>query len=334
MAKMDEEGTFSLLQCIWGTDMQTKKKQASLPDAKLAKAAYLLNEPIYDWGRLPLPVLAVQRMRGNQQVWVSVRPEMVAELASANRVLGMAGEDGHITEKHGAADLNEALNDFWDSVEVMRIMISSPHRWVSDFTVGFQGVLSIPEQLALPGATEKVVWVGSDATLEVFGAIDWTNKTYTRHVVSPFFATLKTFTDSEEEEAIVSITENIGITTYIAQASHKWGDKIVIYPGDNMNTVGWLERKDVRCRMARHMGRVTTHLQVRNRFRLAPVYIRTYHNDTCDFITRASEAEVVQRLEKEMGFKRIDITGAWEEAITLGFARRALLWDKLVPGEA
>ena len=35
-----------------------------------------------------------------------------------------------------------------------------------------------------------------------------------------------------------------------------------------------------------------------------------------------------------MGFQRIDITGAWEEAITLGFARRALLWDKLVPGEA
>ena len=50
------------------------------------------------------------------------------------------------------------------------------------------GLLSPEEQLALPGT--KIVWVGSDATLECMGAVDWTGQCYFRADVKDYYHAL------------------------------------------------------------------------------------------------------------------------------------------------
>ena len=75
--------------------------------------------------------------------------------------------------------------------------------------------------------------------------------------------------------------------------------------------------------MARHLIRVLVFLQVRGGFSLEAAYIRTYHNNTPDLISRAIWEEAQKLLEKEMGFSRVDLHDAWQEAASLGFARRA-----------
>ena len=46
------------------------------------------------------------------------------------------------------------------------------------------GLLAPEEQLALPGT--KIVWVGSDATLDCMGAVDWTGQVYFRADVKEY----------------------------------------------------------------------------------------------------------------------------------------------------
>ena len=58
----------------------------------MVKAAYLVAEPTYDHGNLPLPVRAVQVMRGNLQVWMIVVEALRPEAAALDLVLPWSDE--------------------------------------------------------------------------------------------------------------------------------------------------------------------------------------------------------------------------------------------------
>eukprot|EP00971_Amphidinium_carterae_P087287 1727404-Amphidinium_carterae.1 len=105
-------------------------------------------------------------------------------------------------------DKEEAWNELWLTFEVLRLLCARPEVWGSRYTAGLSDLLSLQEQLALPGMRDRVRVVSSDATLDKHAAVDWTSKVTAQHSVTPF--TCQLARDGFEEDTRIGIAELLG----------------------------------------------------------------------------------------------------------------------------
>ena len=111
---------------------------------------------------------------------------MENELKAADKLLG--GTDGRERAKpppkrdklgneveRSPAEVQIIWEDWWSLCEALRWLCSRPETWTTKFRAGLRELLPVKERLSLPGEAELVVFVTSDATKILIGAIDWTN---------------------------------------------------------------------------------------------------------------------------------------------------------------
>ena len=96
--------------------------------------------------------------------------------------------------------------------------------------------------------------------------------------------------------------------------AQKWSGRLVLYAGDNMNVTSWLKKGGAGNLLARALLRILRFLQATHYFQILPVYLRTYHNETADLITRASYEEYTKEI-KQQGLRQIDISESWERLV-------------------
>ena len=159
--KLAEEGRFATNALIWGFQYDTVYGTCQLPEPKLIKGAYLITEPCFDPGQRRIPLLEVQRLRGNATYWQVVQPALRPELGAIDALLAQAEPgDPYVCPKGTEAQVEEAFQEFWDAVEVIRVLTTRPETWEATFTVALEGMLTPGERLALPGAAKRAICVG------------------------------------------------------------------------------------------------------------------------------------------------------------------------------
>ena len=72
------------------------------------------------------------------------------------------------------------------------------------------------EELSLPHT--RRIWVGSDATLDVMGAVDWTGRCYYRADVSPFYNAVVAAVGGSDQQEIIAVAELLGFFCYCWKA--------------------------------------------------------------------------------------------------------------------
>ena len=139
------------------------------------------------------------------------------------------------------AQQRRAWEDFWEAVELQRVLVSSRAQWATRFSHALTGALTPAERLALPGAAASVVWVTGDAPLERIACVDWTNRTALVDTVQPYFSALQELAASAgggpppEEPVIIAIAELITYLALAAASAEAWTDRLVLYTGHNMH---------------------------------------------------------------------------------------------------
>lgn len=325
-----EEGQWETTKRVWGLDVDTRARSITLPPAELEKMSHVLHDPGLDPGAEFVEVEMLQILRGNMQYWLVVNPSLRAEVGAIGRALAFVKPAiPYLVLKGDPEEAAAVLTELWDTVELARLMAEVPELWTSHFTSSFPTVLPPRERLGMPGEAERVVWLGSDATPTRVGAIDWTHSTFFEGDVEAFWPRLVDIVGRHEpKELIVSAAELLSVVVMSAASSAAWAGRLVLYLGDNMNVVAWLGGTNPKNPFARHLLRCLTHLQTRDSWQMLPGYIRTYHNDANDLLTRGSRAEV-EGLAESYGLRRLDGKAAWEEAMVLGYSHRALAWKAL-----
>ena len=144
--------------------------------------------------------------------------------------------------------------DLWRAFEFLRLLAARPEEWEARFTTGIPGLLAPGERLALPGEAERAVWVSADATLETYGAIDWTARLCARQQVQADF---RAFTEASQSEThlIIALAELLAIVAFAAARCQDWAGKLVICITDNANVEAWLRRRAPRPKLARQLLR-------------------------------------------------------------------------------
>ena len=200
LIKNEEDGTFTHRLTCWGLELDTEEGVIRVPERRILKGAYLLNDPIYDAGNKDLRLLDLQRVRGTTQSWAPVLPALRTELKAVDLFLGPAGPDGRVQcslPPGPAAD--RAWLDLWRAFEFLRLLCARPEVWQARFATGLESLLTIRERLALPGARAQMVYVSTDATPEVHAACDWEFGIASRESVQEFFAILADHSDDDED---------------------------------------------------------------------------------------------------------------------------------------
>ena len=142
----------------------------------------------------------------------------------------------------------------------------------------------------------------------VIGAIDWSNGYVTRAKVGDLQPWLQEVLvgESEDEEALIHITEMLAIVSLACRLGEKWIGKVIVYAGDNQVVRSWVERRQSGSRVGRMLLRMVALCEMRYRFFMVAGWWRTYHNVDSDFITRCSDEEYAEVVKKR-GWTAVDV---------------------------
>ena len=311
--KLDVEGEFAAEQLIWGLHMSFDTKVVRLSEQKCIKAQYLLAMPELRGSR-KVPLKLAQELRGCAQFWATAQPSLRPELSGLDRLL-CSGTSW--AQPKGTPEEKELAWSEWDStIELMRVMFEAPESWSSTFRASFSQALSVRELLAPPGVSRKTRWTGGGATMESIGAIDWGRATtaeekgppeYIAADARPLLETLSRVVAGAgaEEEWIIAVVELLAIVALATRQGEKWRDELIFYVTDNQNVRSWLARRNPKNPLARHLIRLVERLEAKYDFHITSLFVRTYHNEVADWLTREEVKKVHDDL-KRAGWIRLE----------------------------
>jgi len=322
--KLALEGEFVPEQLVWGLYMHFGKKTTRLPEQKCIKAQYLLALPELAHGCRRVPVKLVQELRGTAQHWSSAQPAIRPELPVLDKLLGSVSEGSAWAEPKGDQDAKDAAWEEWDrTLELFRVMFDAPEAWSTTFQAGFSQALTPRELMALPGVACRTRWTGGDATLGAIGAVDWGRAegdsaahmpTYMATEAKPLLEQLSDAIvgPSTEGDWIISVVELLALVALAAGRGHLWAGELVFYVTDNANVKSWLTKRRPKNALARHLLRVIERLEAEHGFMITSFYVRTYHNEVADWLTR-EEVKKVHSVLARAGWHRMEPPAAWGE---------------------
>eukprot|EP00435_Cladocopium_sp_Y103_P076192 s59_g80.t1 len=271
--KDEIEGAFKTTQTVWGVIMQTDTEKALLPERRIQKGAELMTDIGFDHGEKSLTLKQLQQFRGIMTGWAAVIRGLANELKAADKFL--SGRDGGAPIRvkfrgDGSQQWEErtAWEDLWELFEVCRWLSARSELWDEVFTTSMRRMLKPMDRLALPGEWDDVVFVSSDATPTVMGAIDWKFRTTFRETAKQLQPWVTRALTDEEEAAedgdlVIHLSEMLSFVAFACAMGPQWQGKVVIYGGDNMVVKNWLRSRQSRVRGGRMLIRVLNLVEIR-----------------------------------------------------------------------
>eukprot|EP00971_Amphidinium_carterae_P164063 3252646-Amphidinium_carterae.1 len=318
------EGQYDSKCLAWGLLYDAHAGTISVPPAKLLKGAWAVYDTAFDPGNTQLELLAVQRLHGILNYvyyYAMVQPALRAEMGSIAALLRQS-EPGLWCDPPGDAEEKARIwQEFWDSVELVRVLTARPETWTVTFTNGLTQLLDPHERVEIPGESARVIWLGGDATLTRGAAIDWTHRVYTHYAVQEALARLAEAAGEPDEEAMIALAELQVVVCLTAVQGAAWAGHLVINVTDNMNVRYWVNHRRAKNRLARHLLRLLAYAEIKNEFAMTSTYIRTFNNKLADDLTRVPEDEV-EALAHARGLTYCDITPHWCRLIERSYENR------------
>ena len=212
----------------------------------------------------------------------------------------LSSKNGYSFPRGNSYRSKKAFVEFWETVEFLRVLLGSPDDLAASFHSSFLNVLPLPEQLSFQGTRREIIWIGSDATLGRFGAIDFT------HTLPTTFPTSSTprvsATDGQfEDELIIAISEFCSFIFFLMLRGESLRGRLVAYTGDNNNVIGWLLNRQAGDEWARFLLRILARFEQSLDFRTYPIYISTLNNIDCDNLTRLHEGKLPHMPNRTLG---------------------------------
>ena len=188
----------------------------------------------------------------------------------------------------------------------------------------------------LPGQVMRTRWTGGDATLHHIGAVGWGCATgggkpsYLAHEASPYLEKLGrvALRDGSGEDWNISVVELLTFVILATLRASAWRGQTVYYVTDNDNVRSWLTKRWPRNAPARHLIRIVQRLEALGDFQVTAFYIRTYHNEFADWLTRTELPKVHEEMEVK-GWQRLEPPEEWGKLVE--DAQNRVL---RIPGEA
>lgn len=122
----------------------------------------------------------------------------------------------------------------------------------------------------------------------------------------------------EEDEEIlimqIHIAEFLSLVAFACEVAHRWAGRMVLFGGDNQLVRSWVTTRRSKVRACRLLIRVLNMIEMRYNCLVVGGWLRTYHNEDADYITRCTDEEFEEYL-KSRGYQRVQLQGSIRQAL-------------------
>lgn len=262
----------------------------------------------------------LQILRGIATGWANIVHGLRNELKAIDVFLGGTEPNGPVWPRVAADSAaeeerkrEEAWQDLWEVFEMLRWLCARSETWGTKFGGKLHDLLSARERLSVPGQWEEAIVVTSDATPTTIGAVDWTNGLTTRAPVEALWPWIGLLGE-EEGDMKIHIAEFLSFVVFACEVASKWQGRVILYGGDNQLVRSWINTRRSKVRASRLLIRVLNMLEMRYNVVVICGWLRTYHNEMADFITRSSEEDYHVKIS-ERGWKHVEVQGRVRQAL-------------------
>eukprot|EP00971_Amphidinium_carterae_P043438 854826-Amphidinium_carterae.3 len=175
------EGQYAVKCLAWGLEYDAQAGTLSVPPAKLLRGAWVAHGAMFDPGNKRVELLEVQRLHGVLNYYATVQPALRAEMGSIAAMLRQEEPSLWCNPPGEESEKDRTWQEFWDSIELVRVLTARPETGAVTFTNGLAQLLDPHERVRIPGESANIIWLGGDATLTRGAAVDWTNGIYTHY---------------------------------------------------------------------------------------------------------------------------------------------------------
>ena len=113
-----------------------------------------------------------------------------------------------------------------------------------------------------------------------------------------------------EEGWLIAAVELLAIVALAAVRGEAWHGELVYYVTDNQNVRSWLSKRRPKHPLARHLLRLVQRLECLHEFVVSAIFVRTYHNDVADWLSR-ERLHIVHDTLATQGWNRLEPPAAW-----------------------
>ena len=299
---------------LWGVDVSTVDNTFSLPTDKIQKAKMFLSTPDFDPGVTRIPLKALQELRGRVEFWSCCNSSLGVEMRFIDRLL--VSQQGISHPKGSLREIKQSYIDFWSSVETIRIHMSTADFWSNTYTTDLAGALTLGERLSFPHAADRLIWVGSDATLVQCAAIDYTHNVGT---VFPFEFCLAFLSDTTGlplgDFILIAIAEFLSFLCFLCLMAKHYTGRLVAYVGDNANVISWIKFRKPGNRVSQFFTRWLNRLETEYKFVIFPCFISSKNNYWCGEISRTIFTDPGKEFQK-FNLKYMDVMDTFKWFVT------------------
>ena len=315
--KIKIEGQWSTMVIFLGFHIDLAEDTISLPNPKVTGAANLLRSRSFDAGNYVLALKDVQELRGCINHWACTGRTWKWLVHPINQMLGFADSAGVWIRCNDQT----IWHSFWHAIIFMREIVEDEDNWSTLFTGKFSELAGATHELTLPNQHRQLVWFSADATPSCIGGINWSNKTF--FVAEPKEYITPLCPSSREHAHISEIEFTVEVLCTVL-----WGtdnpDLIVCGLTDNTCSNMWIMTGKAKHGIALTLTRTFHKWLLSRKFRFCSFYIRSGHNISADFLSRASVSEI-EIWAHENKMHRIHPLEAWLEFCRTNRVEAALL---------
>lgn len=287
--KFYEEGAFAATVIAWGIivnmsqlHLGTMKATMEMTASKKAKATALVFDPMFDSGSFAFGEWQARVLAGNIVFWANVCPAMWSLLMRVSGAISSLPKGKRGLDREPTAEELQAYEQVWNTVELLRVIVSSPRCWASATNASYASLLTLRERLSMRDAHDNLVWTGGDANLHGCAMGSWTDGVYDVLETKVWEPRLRAWMDATcpgyDQRVFVAVWE---LLCFIAVASHcapRWAGKIVLEVTDNQNVEAWLANVRAGNPVANHLLLLLVLLMIRYDFTVYAFYINTHSN--------------------------------------------------------
>ena len=272
--KRDVEGNASTRLALWGVTICTRSETFSPPEEKIDRAREFLATIDYDHGVARIELKRLQELRVELEHWSVCDASVAFGDPHVGRLLRFKGV--FPAPQGSLRQIKQAYLDFWDSLEYIRAQMSTGSYNAQSHTGSSHRVLSLDELLSLPQSQDKLVWLGSGATLTQCSAIDHNDNIsciFTYYFSLQYMSQLTGLPDTDF--ALIALSEFLWFLCFLIVHSGGYRGKLIAYAGDNQNVAKWIKHRRPKKPYFPVFCRILNRLEVDFQFTVFPCYVNS-----------------------------------------------------------
>ena len=316
--KLNVEGHWAMQHVLLGFEVDVNLGKINLPDEKVEGARRLILQEIYDPGCKIVTVKAMLELRGNFTHWSMSNTVWTYCARPIDLLLGYADEAQVWTQ----CENEEIWRAYWNTMEWLRDLCKVDGGWKKLFAGDLDRRLPLKIRLSGNLDLAPIMWISTDATLQIIGVINWYRKQFLRMPVGTLFEPfMKKTTRSVHISDVEMLAIVMGLVVWVTNFG---GTALNI--ADNLNALQWFASQKAQHGVSLQMLRSALKWIIQRSCDFAGLYSRSRHNVSADHLTRLSYEEI-ENWSKQSGFEWISLyhNGNWEKFI--GSAQLGNEWE-------